>query len=61
MRPPQETSSELTGSLSAVLTRIVERFEIAWQQAPGPDLNAFLPSAGEARRRALVELAHVDL
>jgi serine/threonine-protein kinase len=62
MRPPQDASSPPTGSLRPTLTGVVERFEEAWQQAPPePDLGAFLPPQGELRRRALVELAHVDL
>jgi eukaryotic-like serine/threonine-protein kinase len=62
MRPPQDTSSQPSPSTSAELAGVVERFEDAWQQAPPePDLGAFLPPAGGERRRALVELAHIDL
>jgi serine/threonine-protein kinase len=61
MCPPNETLPDPVGSPSQVLAGIVERFEDAWQQGPPPDLDAFLPIAGELRRRALVELAPIDL
>ncbi len=61
MRPPHHASPKPDSPLSLALVDIVERFLGAWQQAPGPDLDAFLPAGGELRRRALAELAPIDL
>ena len=50
-----------SGSEEPTLERIIERFELAWQQGQRPDLGDFLTGAGTDRRSLLVELAHVDL
>jgi eukaryotic-like serine/threonine-protein kinase len=56
---PDGDTSAGTDHLSGLST-VVERFEQAWQAGQRPDIEAHLP-AGEGRRAALVELAHVEL
>lgn len=43
------------------LEECVERFEAAWRTGGHPQLSAFLPAAGIARRATLLELVHIDL
>jgi serine/threonine protein kinase len=43
-------------------TDLLDRFEQAWQQAPPPLLEGYLPGVGHpGRRSALVDLVHIDL
>jgi serine/threonine protein kinase len=43
------------------LEALVARFAAAWRSGRRPALDAYLPAAADARRAALVELAHADL
>src|SRR4051812_3014221 len=40
---------------------LIEAFEQAWQVAPPPNIDDFLPEEGSEREALLVELIHADL
>jgi serine/threonine-protein kinase len=61
MCPHNETRPDPVPSPSIALADIVNRFEDAWQQAPSPDLDAFLPAHGPLRHQVLLELVPIDL
>ena len=54
-------SASLTGELSTECEAILRRFEEAWQEEVGPDIDRYLPTPRMDDVRLLFELAHIDL
>src|SRR5262245_40502895 len=50
-----------SGQVPADHEGIIKRFEQAWLGTTRPDLAGYLPTAGPANPRLLVELVHIDL
>jgi predicted ATPase len=61
MRPGPESVPTVFAEDWSALKDAVRRFERAWQGAPRPRIDDYLPATGSLRCRTLVELAHIDL